>query len=215
MPMPTSFVRTRRCPGCRRDLSATTENFYVRPSTGHMERCFECLRAYEAGRAESRRLARRNGVSNGRSSVGRRFGVEIEYIGGGGPSGTRSAIAVVLRAAGLEVQVENYNHSTRRHWKLVGDGSLSGHNAGELVSPPLRGDEGRRQVELACRALRSVGADVNTSCGLHVHHDVGRMNATAFGRVFRLWLNNQQHVDQLVSTGRRTSTWCKPLTEHP
>ena len=67
----------------------------------------------------------------------RKFGIEIEAY-----NCTRERLARELREAGIEVMVEDCNHTTCPHWKLVTDGSLSGNNTFELVSPILVGEAG-------------------------------------------------------------------------
>ena len=78
----------------------------------------------------------------------RRFGVEIEAY-----NCTRERLARELREAGISVAVEGYNHDTRNHWKLVTDGSLSGSNTFELVSPILEGEAGLRELQKVCWVL--------------------------------------------------------------
>ncbi|SDX53839.1 amidoligase family protein [Hymenobacter psychrophilus] len=72
----------------------------------------------------------------------RTFGVEIEAYGV-----PRATLLAELRAQGLEAEAEGYNHSTRPHWKIVSDGSLSGADAFELVSPVLQGCDGLECVD--------------------------------------------------------------------
>lgn len=70
----------------------------------------------------------------------RNFGIEIEAY-----NCTRERLARELTAAGINVQVEGYNHTDHTdHWKLVTDSSLSGNNTFELVSPILHGEHGTR-----------------------------------------------------------------------
>jgi len=59
-------------------------------------------------------------------------------------------------------------------WALVMDSTLrveegAGWFPCELVSPPLAGEQGLRQVEEVVGAVKKLGAAVNGSCGLHVH----------------------------------------------
>lgn len=54
-------------------------------------------------------------------SFTRKFGIEIEAY-----NCAREKLANELRAAGIDVAVEGYNHTTRNHWKLVTDSSLTG-----------------------------------------------------------------------------------------
>lgn len=72
----------------------------------------------------------------------RKFGIEIEAY-----NCTREKLASELRAAGINVAVEGYNHTTRNHWKLVTDSSLTGNNTFELVSPVLEGEAGLKELK--------------------------------------------------------------------
>ena len=74
-----------------------------------------------------------------------------------------------LTAAGLQCEIESYNHNDKTHWKIVNDGSINGNDTFELVSPILQGGDGMRQLEKACFVLNACGAKVNKSCGTHVH----------------------------------------------
>lgn len=93
----------------------------------------------------------------------RTFGIEIEFV--------CKRIDAVQR------------HLDRRGltgWHLKTDSTVKpnaqqqsqnfGNTGRELVSPILKGNDGLRQLKLACEALEAAGARVNKSCGLHVHH---------------------------------------------
>jgi hypothetical protein len=138
----------------------------------------------------------------------RSFGVEIEAYGV-----TRAALLAELRAQGLEAQDETYNHSTRPHWKIVSDGSVEGSNGFELVSPVLRGYEGLEDLARACRALNNCGAQVNNSCGLHVHLGAQDLTVEQMRQLFRNYLVLETSIDKLVPAGRRGSAnfYCKSL----
>lgn len=188
-------------------------SFYVTPSTGRWERCSECYRevfarsaARRAERAPIEVVAVAAARPRRRRARGeRRFGVEIEFIG------DRYALGNAMRAEGLSCSDEGYNHHTRTHWKIVSDATVDG--GAELVSPPLYGEDGKRQIEAAGRALASVGCSANRTCGLHVHHEVTDLSLASFGRLFRLWYQTQVGIDELVSPSRRNGQFSHHLTE--
>lgn len=65
-------------------------------------------------------------------------------------------------------------------WRADADGSISpkpGFTAVEVVSPILRGSDGLAEVRRMCGMLAVMGAEVNRSCGFHVH--VGWAGAAA------------------------------------
>jgi len=166
--------------------------------------------------ASSARNAVRSGIlrlNGGSSSVqGRRFGVEVEFSGI-----SRGEAETALQAAGINAVHEAYSHTTRRHWKIVSDGSVRsvGGGCGELVSPPLRGEAGLNQIELAVTTLLNAGASVNLSTGLHVHHDMAGLTGSEIAAFVRLWSDRQTEIDSLVSRSRRgnSNTYCQNTSD--
>ena len=128
----------------------------------------------------------------------RTFGVEIEAHGV-----TREALVAELRAQGLQAQAIAYSHDSHACWTIVSDGSVVGANSFELVSPVLRGLEGLADLERACRALRICGAQVNNSCGLHVHFGAGDLRIEHFRQVVRNYLVLEPTIDSLMPSPRR------------
>jgi len=197
-----SGATLRTCRNCGNEYPLTPEFFYRRNAESPFEaRCQSCRRQ----RNREVAAARRAGTPVRATRLGRKFGVEIEFVGA-----SNYALERALRAAGLDANVEGYNHRVRGSWKIVTDASVAG--GFELVSPPLRGQDGFDQLRKACEALASVGARVSRACGLHVHHDVTDLDGAAFSRLFRGWRSNQRAIDGLVAPSRRNSRWAGPLT---
>lgn len=94
--------------------------------------------------------------------VSPRMGFEVEILG----TRSQQEFADALNQAGIETQAEGYNHRTRHYWKLITDGSCGL----ELVSPPLEWHQ-RLILRDAMRILKKAGAQVNETCGFHVHHE--------------------------------------------
>lgn len=192
----------RTCRVCSTEAPLTAENFFHRTDRdGNVTwidgRCQTCRRQRDA---ETRRARRAN-----RATGGRKFGVEIEYIG------NRDLVAAAMNRLGVSCRVEGYNHSVGTGWKIVTDASVNG--GYELVSPPLQGAAGIAQLKVACQALEEAGARVNRACGLHIHHDVSDLDTRSFGRLFRAWSNNQRNTDGLVAASRRDVNWARALSE--
>ena len=91
-------------------------------------------------------------------SFRRKFGVEIEAY-----NCTRERLVHELRAAGIEVNSEAYNHHLRSRWKLVTDSSLNGNDTFELVSPILVGEDGLEELEKVCWVLDACNVKINGS----------------------------------------------------
>ena len=108
-----------------------------------------------------------------RFSETRPFGIEIEYIGG---TVTATALATALNNHGIPCHVAGYTHFTTVDWKIVSDSTVRGRNPGELVSPKLYGLAGLAQVKQVMQIMRNLGCSINSTCGMHVHHDASHLN---------------------------------------
>ncbi len=139
----------------------------------------------------------------------RNFGIEIEAY-----NCTREKLARELKAAGIRVQVEGYNHTDHTdHWKLVTDSSLSGNNTFELVSPILHGEQGVEEVEKVCWVLDLCNAKVNESCGLHIHMDAANFNLSTWKNLILTYKRLEKVIDNFMPRSRRNNRFCKRLTE--
>lgn len=138
----------------------------------------------------------------------KKFGIEIEAHGV-----SRSKVLTAIRAKGVRIEDENYNHTTRGWWKIVSDSSINGDNGFEIVSPILEGEAGLEELKKVCEALTEVRAKINKSCGMHVHFDASGMG---IGEVKNLMLNYaayENHIDSILPNSRRgnTNTYCQSL----
>lgn len=156
------------------------------------------------------------------------YGIEIEFIR---PNELEKSTIVNKINSNLTdegftgCQLESYNHITRPTWKLVGDSSVHGQynyrGGNELVSPILRGLNGKRQLEIVLKVLNDLGCKVNRSCGLHVHHDVtdtmvkGKKEATVFlNNLIKFTCKFEHFIYRLISPSRLTGSWCQPARRY-
>lgn len=137
----------------------------------------------------------------------RKFGIEIEAFGM-----TREAVARLLTNNGINCYVERYNHQTRDYWKVVTDSSIRYNSAQfpgesfELVSPPLSGEAGIAQVVHVLDLLRANGAQVNNTCGLHVHVDMrNSLSFSAVQTIARRFAAWEPQLDFFFASNRRES----------
>lgn len=129
------------------------------------------------------------------------FGVEIEAYGF-----TRQSLINAAAANALTVRSESYNHEdNERYFKIVSDGSLTGENSQEVVSPILNGENGLNSLRTLCTALATVGAQVNRSCGLHVHIGAAAMTDAHYIRIVRNYQAIEKAIDTFMPTSRRAS----------
>ena len=138
----------------------------------------------------------------------RNFGVEIEAY-----NCTRERLARELRAAGINVQVEGYNHTDHAdHWKLVTDSSLHGNNTFELVSPILHGEAGIDELEKVCWVLDLCDVKVNDSCGLHIHMDAHDFTMDTWRNLAITYKRLEPVIDAFMPGSRRNNRYCQPLS---
>ena len=137
----------------------------------------------------------------------RRFGIEIEAY-----NCNRERLAQELREAGINVAVEGYNHTTCDHWKLVSDGSLTGNNTFELVSPVLQGEAGLQELQKVCWVLEYCDVKVNDSCGLHIHMDAADFTLETWKNLALSYKNLESVIDAFMPESRRRNRYCKSLS---
>jgi hypothetical protein len=144
----------------------------------------------------------------------RKFGVEIEFIGI-----SMDTAALALCNAGVACRVERYGHAVPRNWKIVEDGSVIDRTAtsfrglgGELVSPPLTGEEGLEEVRKALRAMVAAGATVNKTCGLHVHVDAADLTGADVARIFVNYRSHESVINQFMPRSRVDNGYARPVS---
>ncbi len=136
-------------------------------------------------------------------SFNRKFGVEIECFGV-----SRAALKAEINRLGVNCVIEGYNHSTRRHWKIVSDSSIDNTRgqACEVVSPILRGQSGLQQLQIVCQALKNCRALINKSCGLHIHFDAENLSLQTWKNLYKNYINYESTIDSMMPRSRRGNT---------
>jgi hypothetical protein len=148
-------------------------------------------------------------------SPDRSFGIEIEVFDlfygtlippyGGIVPNHLNPLADELISAGIDLGKEP------SQWRFVQDTSIVGKGAIEIVSPPLFGTEGLRQIEVVCQILRNGGARVDNSCGLHVHHDASDFGCQELRRLIQLVNRWEEVIYYCLPLERRTNKTCRPM----
>ena len=144
------------------------------------------------------------------------FGVEMETY--------NCSPSAFLRAAS-EHGIEAIDHTgcyggchvDIKQFKLVPDGSLSGYNTAECVTPALDGNtKGFEALKACCTALKHVGAKVNKSCGLHVHIGARSLSDRDFCNVFVNYMMLETAIESFMAPSRRgaNARWCYSLRNH-
>lgn len=128
--------------------------------------------------------------------MNRKFGVEMEIVGI-----SRDKALAAFHAVGITAESENYNHTTRRHWKLVPDGSV--HGGFEVVSPILEGEAGLNELQTVANALDDAGATANRACGLHVHFDASGLTVEHIRKIVTRYATYEPQIDAFMPASRR------------
>lgn len=149
----------------------------------------------------NRPLSREGGFVFSRS-----FGIELEIV-----HRNQRQLRDAIRSRGITCEIEGYNHSTRRHWKIVSDASVNG--GYELVSPVLKGESGLDEVKAVCEALSEVGALINKSCGFHAHFgtDDFKESISVWRNLYINYATLEEEIDAFMPPSRRRNTYCASL----
>ena len=141
---------------------------------------------------------------------GFKFGVEIEFTGVG-----INTVVDALTAAGVSAFNAGYTHQVfQNRWKLVTDGSVTDYNGigGELVSPPLSGEQGIEELRKVASVVNAIpGIKVDRRCGLHVHVSWDGMTADQIKSVVSRFIKYEGWFDSIFPASRRNNRFCKTV----
>jgi hypothetical protein len=138
------------------------------------------------------------------------YGVEIEcYV----PRNIgQQGVADALRALGVNAQTAAYSGRAYDRWQIKTDCSLSraphGYTGIEVVSPILTWDDDASadQVRLVSEYLVGIDAQVNATCGGHVHVSVGHLTAHGLANLVESYYSNLGPIGEGIAASRRNGT---------
>ena len=138
-----------------------------------------------------------------------------------------------LRKHGISTIWEGYTHQVTEEWKIVTDASVywksndcedtndedpsvdesnerilldslkrNDYIGLELVSPILTRDR-LWEIVIACDVLKLCKCIVNSTCGLHVHHDITELKRSAFLGLLESYKHYEFKIDLLMHKSRR------------
>ena len=171
----------------------------------------------------SRSRGSRNDASNLNSAASvvtpsnfpnRRFGIELEVVSKLDRLGIRNA----LTAAGIQSYRGYYDAPISGGWRLGTDQSVittrpqrtNGYTETmEIISPPLGGLDGLREVDRVLQAIHP-HVSANRTCGQHVHVDLAGVSVDELRRLSAAWLKHEWIVNSLIPLSRRyrTNSYC-------
>ncbi len=131
------------------------------------------------------------------------FGVELELI-----AVDKSMLVQALHLKGISCEdqtTQRYStfHNTQTFWKIVTDGSVAGSGSCELVSPILNGLTGLKQLREVCLTLYFIGAKINKSCGLHIHHESGNLTTKQMKNLVKFYARMERTIDAFMAKSRK------------
>ena len=134
------------------------------------------------------------------------MGVEIECFGI-----NKQSVINSLNAERIHAIATGYNHTDYTDtYKLGSDGSICGANSCEVVSPILHNLDSLKKV---CKAINEAGAQVNKSCGLHVHFGAQNFTVAQWVRIIRNYAAIEHIIDSFMPNSRRANNngYCKSI----
>ena len=161
----------------------------------------------------------------------RKFGIEIE-----GWSGlTREELAPLLQKhTSIPVRVIPWQRASRApsYWLLTTDGSLRNEILGgkgyEMVSPPLKGEDGMKELKMMVNAMRNkklLGKENifkhGQRCSVHIHISIEDMDDTDCRKIYEMYqylepqLNRMFPMSRTNNTARSGRSYCAPIAEVP
>lgn len=140
------------------------------------------------------------------------FGVEIECFV------NRGAIRTAAERTSMAYEYEGYNHRDGHdYFKFTTDGSVRGMaDPIECVSPVLAGVNGKNTLRNAVKTLNTAGANVNQTCGLHVHIGAAKLTARQYCNVFVNYAYLEAVIDTFMAPSRRADNafYAQTLQDH-
>ena len=147
-------------------------------------------------------------VSSENTSETLRFtiGVEIECF-----NIDKDSIIRTLKAKRVKAIATGYNHTDYEDtYKLGSDCSIHGLDSCEVVSPILHNLNSLKKV---CDVINAAGAQVNRSCGLHVHFGAKDFTVAQWIRIIRNYAAIESVIDSFMPMSRRgdNNRYCKSI----
>ena len=182
-------------------LLAVPSAAFVAPSLSRPARASAILQSGQP----SRRVTARSASGSAWAAGGvpdRAFGCELELLC---KRGSVKDIQAAVQEADEPVFVSGeVNRDTTKYWKLVPDASLPPGRGYELVSPILRGSEGRGRLAVTLDCINHYDlVTVDKQCGYHVHIDLAGIDFQGLKRICQNWVKYEDAIDLILPPSRR------------
>jgi hypothetical protein len=138
-----------------------------------------------------------------------RFGIEIETVGLRRELLARAIHSVV--GGSVSWNGTSVTEPNGRTWNVERDGSLSGDDNGEIVSPILTYDD-LPLLQDVVRAVRRAGARADWSTGIHIHVDGSQFNVRSLLNLVNFVHKQERLLEHVLQiTSYRLGQYCKPI----
>jgi hypothetical protein len=99
---------------------------------------------------------------------------------------------------------------------MIGDGSINGDRGMEIVTPPMQGLKAEKLIEKICKVLKEGGAEVDKSCGLHIHLDGAKLagNVNAVKHLMSAYIAFEDVIMSFLPPSRRENRYSYPLRKY-
>lgn len=134
------------------------------------------------------------------------IGVEIECF-----NINKQSVIDTLKAQRVKAIATGYNHTDYTDtYKLGSDCSIAGADSCEVVSPILNNLNSLKKV---CKVINEAGAQVNRSCGLHVHFGAESFTIAQWVRIIRNYAALESIIDSFMPMSRRgdNNQYCRSI----
>lgn len=134
------------------------------------------------------------------------LGVEIECFGI-----NKMQVRSMLADKGITAFETGYDHNDQKKaYKLGHDGSIAGSQPCEVVSPILHNLASLKKV---CEVINACGAQVNRSCGMHIHVGAAKFTVEQWVRIIKNYAAIEGIIDSFMAQSRRgdNNHYCKSI----
>lgn len=146
----------------------------------------------------------------------RKFGIELEF----NQKITPANLVKIVKETDPKRPVEYSGHYTQdysnSYWHVKFDrscGDIKDQGGWEVASYVGKNYKDIECMELVTNALKGIGAEVNSDCGLHIHAEAADFNEDQMGVLVAYWLKMEPVILEMVPKHRRNYKYCKPLTK--
>lgn len=148
----------------------------------------------------------------------RTFGIEYELIWNTPEKTWNNIFEEMRKKVTMEIHPGEYHHTRggNNFWDVKYDATIHGgsHQA-EIASPVLEGIKGLEALKEVNEWLVKTGAEVNSSCGIHIHHSSNGLDEAALLRLYYTYCILEESLFDIFCIGRKGNNYCRSSSFSP